>query len=212
MHYNVIHREVIVFVFSPTLKGALLPRFQRFNHTVFPQNAFPWGLNGLTMGSDSSNKDLDSVADPGIRSGGADRRALPKGTLCELLPVFCLLFFLELVMFIFIHVVYCWCFLLNSYPDIMFSWSLVSGLFWPFTRVITPFITGSGGWFFHPQFREESQKYRQVETKHQAMSPMGLFLAQFKLGASTSFESFVAIWTYHTQTARQEFLSTFELL
>ena len=74
------------------------------------------------MGSDSSNKDLDSVADPGIRSGGADRRALPKGTLCETLACFLFaFFFLELVMFIFIHVVYCWCFLLNSYPDIMFS-------------------------------------------------------------------------------------------
>ena len=82
----------------------------------------------------------------------------------------------------------------NSYE---YGYSLIYPLIRPFTRVITPFITGSGGWFFHPQLREESQKYRKVERnhpgmspKHQGMSPMGLFLAQFKIGASTSFESY----------------------
>ena len=35
------------------------------------------------MGSESSNKDLTDPADPGIRSGGAERESLPKGTLCD---------------------------------------------------------------------------------------------------------------------------------
>ena len=81
----------------------------------------------------------------------------------------------------------------------------------PFTRVITPFITGSGGWFFTPNSGKSSKhierlkgttqvclrstkvclwRHQGMSPKHQGMSPMGLFLAQFKIGASTSFESY----------------------
>ena len=76
--------------------------------------------------------------------------------------------------------------------------SVVIASYLPIDKAIykgyNPIYNWACRWFFTPNsgkslkiYRKVERKYQGMSPKHQGMSPMGFFLAQFKLGASTSF-------------------------